>query len=439
MSNKIASTLLATSALPLDISTGFKTLSTSLDAVAYDKSFTIVDWSTNKTISVWDGLTSSLHCKYYTKTLWDFSLNISGRLFIGVAGPAYALTCAPTMGYTDGAITSETHYTYCLPFIFGIPLCTYVSDTKPTNPKATKVTEIESKHLPRTVTVDDWGQVLIEGGFIMGIWLYLSIDCKGSFFGKGVSYIGQTQTNLLHDAIIAGMAIAYLLSGNPAGAGKATASVTQKITSAIKSNAKYVGGEALAGVLDGNAESFFDQAKTGLESKSGATFDPKCVLNANLLDFIPYFSTVVGILGAIGLNLTVGPYITIHFPIALTVTALSVNGQSGAVTGYSPVTADVGPTNTASGAPGTVSVSDPTVSAPSTVGIELTAVPGVDLEIGFTAGISFGSYFNENWTVDVSTDMTSFINSLLGTIPSQVVNSLSNNVGSMSAGSVKKG
>src|SRR5579885_1336224 len=99
MSNKIAATLLATSGEPLDISTGFKTLSTSLDAVAYDKAFTVVNWST--------------HASVLGKTLWRASLNISGRLFIGVAGPAYAVTCTPAMEYTDGAVTSSTTYTWC--------------------------------------------------------------------------------------------------------------------------------------------------------------------------------------------------------------------------------------------------------------------------------------------------------------------------------------
>jgi hypothetical protein len=429
MSTPIAPTLLATSVTPLTLTTGFPTLTTSVNAVAYDKT-TSFTWK--------DG------AKFMGATVWRAELTVKVRFFAGIVGPAYAITMKPSMSYEDSAVTTSYSYTYCQT-TNGVKTCGLTTNVDPAGgPGVTDVVEKVTKRLPRLVKVDIIGEQQVYGGFCMGTWLYVRVESRGNIVGKKWDFTGECQINLLNLLLQLALLASFYRNAykeskdQVAKAQEEAKSLGEKAKKAFVDQGTYATQSAAASALTGDLTSFYASAKSGLTTSAGAKITPTLALNLNLIDFLPYVATFAAIASTIGLKSFLGPYINVGFPVTTKITQLSVDGVSSNVKTYAPITADFVSTTSESGEPGGPNPPDPVPTTPAKVGVTLSAVPGIDLSLGLEVSLSFGKYFKKKWKLDVTQDYTSALNKAFGSIPSKVVNTLANDVGSTSAATVTR-
>jgi hypothetical protein len=446
-------TVLATSEKPLDLCSGIKTLGISVAEVGYDKEFTLANWE--------------------IKILGSATFKITGRFVTGVCGPSYAAYVAPRITYDDKDPELRTYYNY-----YQKVGSTWLGPNKSTSkPKtsgdpypffATDASHpywVSKEHqVSRSLMVDDgdWKDLELQGGFNVGAWFILSVSLKGSIFWSSVDWSAPTTTINVYEAIMA--VIKIVGEGNSFLNPDKDSSTFKAIQNACLLAKAPTSSSLANSVFRGSVLELQVGATAGLDKAAGVELTPSISIGVNILtlwsdryntllrtnpasaatfmaswSYLIYFGQGFRFLGLIGVNVFVGPEVKLSFPVSVKTIALAVDGDFREVVSHKPVVSkDKVYVNETRGPNFTWTVpadpAPPTVAAPSSVGVELQAVPSVVLTLRFRAEADFCGWISFSYIAKFETDITSVINSIAGgTVPASIKTRFSAPVGNTAA------
>ncbi len=446
-------TVLATSEKPLDLCTGIKTLGISAAEVGYDKQFTLANWS-----------------------FWCFgtmTLKVTGRLAAGVCGPAYTAYLKPAFSYEDSELEVVTYYNYYqkiggiwgpIPFKMtskpstsgGFPYYFASDDSHP------YWVSKESK-VSRTLKVadSDWYEgsngVELMGGFNAGAWFIVDVQLEGTAFWKDYSWGASTTINL-YEALMAVVSIVK------AGNSLLNSNKTSQTYLAIENACKAAKPSSSSSVdFTGSVLEMQSSATSGLNKEAGIELSPNITVGVNMLllwsdrydslkkssptsaaAFLASWSSLIAFGEAVkgatkwGIVLYVGPELVLSFPVKVTVNQLAVDGAFEKVGQYEPVAAEHIYVNEVKGANNSwtkpADPAPPTVPTPSSVGLELKAIPSIVLTLQFRVEADVPGLFAKSYVAKLEADLTAIINSIAGgTVPASIKTKFSAPVGNTAA------